>query len=105
MYLFEIKREVDTNEKDELNRSIYAWHTVHTCWGYLDLLTGSDEQQHQNSLLATSSHVFLTKDTSFLIKSNDMIYNPRTDITYEITFVDNVMELDDHYEIYCKRWV
>lgn len=104
MFSFEIKREVDTGETDELNDPIYDWQTVHTCDGYLDLLTGSDEQQHQNSLLATSSHIFLTEDTSFLIDSTDRIYNPRTAVTYEITFVDDVMELGDHLEVYCKRW-
>lgn len=104
MFPFEIKREVDTDETDELNQPIYDWRTVHTLLGWLDLLTGSDEQQHQNSLLATSSHIFLTEDTSFLIDATDRIYNPRTGITYEITFVDDVMELGDHLEIYCKRW-
>jgi hypothetical protein len=100
MFPFEIKREVDTGETDELNDPIYKWETVHTPLGWLDLLTGSDEQQYQNSLLATSSHIFLTEDTSFTIESTDRIYNPRTGVTYEITFV----ELSDHLEIYCKRW-
>lgn len=104
MFPFEIKREVETDETDELNQPIYDWRTVHTLSGWLDLLTGSDEQQHQNSLLATSSHIFLTEDTSFEILSTDRILNPRSGIEYEITYVDDVMELSDHLEIYCKRW-
>ena len=104
MFPFEIKREIETDEKDELGDPIMEWKTVHTCLGWLDLVTGSDEQQYQNSLLATSSHIFITEDTSFLIESTDRIYNPRTKVEYEITFVDDVMELADHLEIYCKRW-
>lgn len=104
MLIFEIKREVDTGEVDELNDPIFDWRVVHRPLGYLDMMTGSDEQTYQNSLLATSSHVFITEDTSFEILSTDRIYNPRTGIEYEITFVDNVMELSDHLEIYCKRW-
>jgi len=104
MFPFEIKREQETGEKDELDQPIIEWQTVHRPLGWLDMLTGSDEQQYQNSLLATSSHVFITEDTSFMIESTDRIYNPRTKVEYEITFVDDVMELSDHLEIYCKRW-
>ena len=103
MFPFKIKREVETDEKDELNQPVVDWQTVHECNGWLDLFSGSDEQQYQNSLLATSSHIFITEDTSFVIESTDRLYNPRTGIEYEITFVDDVMELGDHYEIYCKR--
>ena len=104
MFPFEILREVETSEKDELNQPIVDWETVHTCDGWLDMMTGSDEQQYQNSLIATSNHVFITEDTSFKVESTDRIYNPRTGLTFEITYVDDVMELADHLEIYCKRW-
>ena len=104
MFPFEILREVETGEKDELNQPIVDWETVHTCNGWLDMMTGSDEQQYQNSLIATSSHVFITEDTSFKVESTDRIYNLRTGLTFEITYVDDVMELADHLEIYCKRW-
>lgn len=104
MFPFEIRREQETGEKDELNQPIVEWQTVHKPLGWLDMITGSDEQTYQNSLLATSSHIFLTEDTSFEILSADRILNPRSGIEYEITYVDDVMELSDHLEIYCKRW-
>ena len=96
MFFFEIKREVATDEKDELNQPIYDWKTVHKCNGWLDLFSGSDEQQYQNSLLATSSHIFITEDTSFVIESTDRLYNPRTGIEYDMSSVADVMELRDH---------
>lgn len=104
MFPFEIRREQETGEKDELNQPVVEWRTVHKLLGWLDMITGSDEQTYQNSLLATSSHIFLTEDTSFEILSTDRILNPRSGIEYEITYVDDVMELSDHLEIYCKRW-
>lgn len=104
MFPFEIRREQEIGDKDELNQPIIEWQTVHRILGWLDMLTGSDEQNYQNSLLATSSHVLITEDTSFEILSTDRIFNPRSGIEYEITYVDDVMELSDHLEIYCKRW-
>ena len=103
MFPFEIRREQETGDKDELNRPIIEWQTVHRIFGWLDMLTGSDEQNYQNSLLATSSHVLITEDTSFEILSTDRILNPRSGIEYEITYVDYVMELYYQLYIYFKR--
>lgn len=105
MFPFEILREVETGELNELEEPIIDYKVVHELDGWLDLINGSDEQQFQNSLLETSSHVFLSEDMSFKIESTDRIKNTRTGIVFEITYVDDVMELTDHYEIYCKRWV
>lgn len=101
---FEIIRAMKTDEVDELGDPIYRERTAYELSGWLDLITGSDEQAYQNSLIPTSSHVFLTEDLSFEIESTDKIKDVQTGINYEITFVDNVMGLNDHYEIYCKRW-
>lgn len=104
LFPFEILREKDTGKKDELDHPIVAYECVHNIQGWLDMVTGSDEQTYQNSLLATSSHIFLSEDMSFPIEATDRIKDVLTGIEYEITFVDNVIGLSDHYEIYCKRW-
>lgn len=104
MFPFEILREKETGEFDELKQPIMEYKSVHSIEGWLDLITGSDEQAYQNSLLDSSSHVFISEDMSFLIESTDRIRDTRTGLEYEITFVDDVMGLSDHYEIYCKRW-
>lgn len=104
MFPFEILREVETDEVDELNQPIVSYQVAYTLNGWLDMLTGSDEQTYQNSLLATSSHVFITEDMSFAIETTDRLKDVRTGIEYEITYVDDVMGLFDHYEIFCKRW-
>lgn len=104
MFPFDILREIDTGELTELNEPVIEEQVVYTISGWMDLITGSNEQQYQNSLLATSTNIFLSEDMSFKIESSDKIRNPRTGEVFEITFVDDVMELADHYEIYCKRW-
>lgn len=98
---FEIKREIDAGE-NSMGEQILEWLTVHSVEGYLDLLTG-DEANSSNSFIEESSHVFMILEVSVDINNGDRIYNPRTELTYEVTFVDNPMELNSHYEIYCKK--
>lgn len=98
---FEIKREVEAGE-NSMGEPILEWLTVHSVEGYLDLLTG-DEANSSNSFIEESSHVFMILEVSVDINNGDRIYNPRTELTYEVTFVDNPMELNSHYEIYCKK--
>lgn len=85
-----------------MGEPILDWQTVHNVEGYLDLLTG-DEVNSSNSFIEESSHVFMLLEVVVDITNGDRIYNPRTELTYEVTFVDNPMELDSHYEIYCKK--
>lgn len=104
MFPFEILREKETGEVDELNQPVVDYQPVYRLDGYLDLITGSDEQAYQNSLLESSSHLFISEDMSFSIESTDRLKDLKTGLIYEITFVDDPMGLGDHYEIYCKRW-
>lgn len=102
---FEILRETDTGEVDERNHPILVFKSVQTVNGYLDMITGSDEQTYQNSLLDSSQQVFITDGMpAEEILTTDSIKNPRTGQEFEITFVDDIMEQGDHLEIYCKRW-
>lgn len=102
---FEILREMNTGEVDERNHPILAFKSVQTVNGYLDMITGSDEQTYQNSLLASSQQVLITEGfPTNEILTTDRIKNPRNGQEFEITFVDDVMEQGDHLEVYCKRW-
>lgn len=100
-FSFDIKREVTTGT-NSIGEPIVNWETVHEVEGYLDLLTG-DEANSSNSFIEESSHVFMLFDVTVDITNADRIYNPRSGLTYEITFVDNPMELNSQYEIYCKK--
>lgn len=98
---FEIQRELEI-EKNTMDEPIIEWAKAFSVVGYLDLLTG-DVAHSSNSFIEESSHIFIVFDTSEDITNDNRIYNPRTKLSYEITFVDNPMELDSHYEIYCKK--
>lgn len=104
MLPFEILREKKTGKFDERNNPIVEWLVVHELSGFMDMITGSDEQTYQNSLIATSQQVLISEDVSFPVLTTDRIRNPRTGVEFEITFVDDPMELEHHLEIYCKRW-
>lgn len=104
MLPFEILREKETGKLDERNNPIVEWLVVHELSGLMDMITGSDEQTYQNSLIATSQQVLISEDVSFPVLTTDRIRNPRTGVEFEITFVDDPMELEHHLEIYCKRW-
>lgn len=98
---FEIKREKEVG-KNTLDEPIIDRVTEHHVEGYLDLLTG-DEANSSNSFIEESSHIFMLLEVTVDITNDDRLYNPRTGDEYEITFVDNPMELGSHYEIYCKK--
>lgn len=100
---FKIKRKEKVGE-NEMDEPIFEYKTFKKITGWLDMLSGSDEQEHQNSLLATSTHVFLTEDLEDEILTTDRLYDVATEQEYEITYVDNVMGLNHHLEIYCKRY-
>lgn len=102
---FEILREIDTGEVDERNRPILTYKPFLVVNGYLDMITGSDEQTYQNSLLDSSQQVLVTEGLPEKeILTTDRIRNPRNEQEFEITYVDDIMEQADHLEIYCKRW-
>lgn len=96
---------MDTGEVDERNHPILVFKSFQTVNGYLDMVTGSDEQTYQNSLIATSQQILITEGLPEKeILTTDRILNPRTKQEFEITYVDDIMEQADRLEIYCKRW-
>lgn len=67
--------------------------------GYLDLLTG-DEKTTNNAFMEESTHIFLT-DYRTDIKNENWIEDS-TGKRYNITLVDDPVQLHDHLEIYLK---
>ncbi|MCH4167685.1 MAG: phage head-tail adapter protein [Streptococcaceae bacterium] len=104
MAAFFVERYVKTGE-NKLKEPIYDWQRdSESIDGWFDMLTG-DEATSTNSYIAESSHIFITEDITLRVSSGCRLYNPKTDLTFEITYVDNPVEIDHHLEIYCKRVV
>jgi len=100
MKVFEIKR-YEKNGTNSLGQDVYDWQTVHTLSGWLDMLTG--EEDVSNAVLESSTHVFITKDLSFWVTRKDRLYFVDQKKTYEITFVDDPVNMAHHLEVYVKR--
>ena len=87
---------------NRLKEPIYQWQRdSDPVNGWFDMLTG-DEASSTNSFIAESSHIFVTEDVTLDVSSKCRLYNNKSGLTFEITYVDNPVELDHHLEIYCK---
>ncbi len=87
---------------DEIGGFIESQVKESTVKGYIDMLSGSDQTPVLNNAYAEkSSHVLITFDVSTPI-TDDHIVKYKGD-TYEVTYVDNPVELDHHREIYLNH--
>lgn len=94
---FVVKR-FDNKTENEIGQPINSWTDHKTIYGYMDMMSGNEQEQ---AYLEESTHILITWDIVD-VTSKDRIYNERKGETYEITYVDNPMELDSQLEIYCK---
>ena len=101
MFEFNVLRQ-GTTEKNAMGQVTSDYAPYGLVEGYMDMLSGN-EAISSNSLIEESSHVLITWDIDSDITNMDRIENPRTKEVYEITFVDNVMELGQLLEVYCKK--
>src|SRR5574344_1321568 len=98
MITAEVHRKTEDG-RNSLGELIYSFKKVAEVDGFLDLISG-DRSNLQNAEIEQSSHLFITFDFSQELTINDqLVYNRKF---YEITFVDNPMELNDHLEVYLK---
>jgi head-tail adaptor len=85
---------------DDLGEATYTWSTIYRLTGWLDMLTG-DSGMTYKAKLEESSHVFMCdyEDVDINPEETRCVINSKI---YEIQYVDNPMELNDHLEIYLK---
>ncbi|MGQ7452357.1 phage head-tail adapter protein [Streptococcus suis] len=85
--------------ENELGQEIFDHKRVAVFVGYMDMLDGS-ESTDKLAYLADSTHVILTKDTTVNAEIDDKIeVNGKT---YEVTYVDDPVNIGHHLEIYVK---
>jgi len=68
--------------------------------GYLDLASGTDKNAIQNAMTEQSSHILTTDGMPALKIDANMRIEDKNKRIYTINYVDNVMDQDDHLEIY-----
>ncbi|MGU7966381.1 phage head-tail adapter protein [Streptococcus suis] len=85
--------------ENELGQELFEHKRVAVFAGYMDMLDGS-ESTDKLAYLADSTHVILTKDTTVNAEIDDKIeVNGKT---YEVTYVDDPVNIGHHLEIYVK---
>jgi SPP1 family predicted phage head-tail adaptor len=87
--------------KNEIGESIPKWETVHTLKGFIDLSSGDARRTTYHAKIQESTHMFICDyveiDSSITAENSRMIINGRI---YDVTYIDNPMELNKHLEIY-----
>lgn len=85
--------------ENELGQEIFEHKRVAVFAGYMDMLDGG-ESTDKLAYLADSTHVILTKDMTVNAEIDDKIeVNGKT---YEVTYVDDPVNIGHHLEIYVK---
>lgn len=98
MITAEVHRKVVT-DRNSLGELVYSFEKAAEIDGFLDLISG-DRSNLQNAEIEQSSHLFITFDFSQELTIDERLFYKGK--YYEITFVDNPMELNDHLEVYLK---
>ena len=94
-YLF----KTTANGENELGQEIFEYKKVAEFIGYMDMLDGN-ESTDKLAYLADSTHIILTKDKTVNAEIEDKIeVNGKS---YEVTYVDNPVNIGHHLEIYVK---
>ncbi|HEL2058771.1 TPA: phage head closure protein [Streptococcus suis] len=86
------------SRKNALGQKVYDFVESEKLEGFLDMLTGNEADRA--TALTSSTHIFLTKQVDVQITTKDRIRSKGID--YEVSFVDNPVNLDHHLEIYLK---
>lgn len=92
-----------TTQVNAIGEQVKTWADAVTLKGYLDLSGGSAQYQTFNAKIMESTHFFICDykplpDTVTAENSRMIIHNK----IYQITLIDNPMELNKHLEIYLK---
>lgn len=88
---------------NSIGEQVPTWTDVGTLTGWLDLMTGSTGYAAYNAKIQESTHVFLCDyedlpqgveaETAHMVIAGKV---------YDVTYIDNPMELGEHLEIYLK---
>lgn len=96
---FKLERKTET--RGAMRGRIVEWEKVKSLEGILDLISG-DSKEEANRMGIDSTHIFITDTMAIKFedaKDHRLVYNGKA---YLIDYVDNVMEMDHHLEIYLK---
>ena len=89
--------------KNEIGEHVPTWETVNTLWGFLDFSSGEARYSAYNAKIQESTHIFICDyaplDERAFSENSRMVIGGRR---YDVTLIDDPMELHEHFEIYLK---
>ena len=94
--------QVPTVSKNAIGEAVSAWEDVQTIKGWLDLSSGNSGYSSYYAKIQESTHIFIADYTplpGISAENARMLINGKQ---YDITFIDNPMELNAQLEIYLK---
>ena len=95
------KLQTKTTVKNDIGENIATWIDYKTLTGFIDFMNDTGGRTNFNSKIIESTHVFVCDFADIDKKENELkfICNNKE---YDITFIDNPMELNRHLEIFLK---
>lgn len=94
-------QEIKRQKPDGIGGMIDDWGKFKCVSGYLDLLTGTDENSLQNASVEDSTHILVLPEyTSGIIDKMRVV--DLKNRWYEITYSDDPVGINHHSEIYLK---
>lgn len=95
--------KINEPTKNEIGEHVANWVTVQSIKGWLDYLTGETNRTNFSAKIEESTHVFVADyvelDSRIEAEKVIMVINNKK---YDVTLIDNPMELNAQLEIYLK---
>lgn len=97
MQSFEIQHKTQTD--DGIGGFTEEWKKKFSVEGYIDLLTGTDQNNVQNAFVEDSTHVLIIPEYTPGITDNMRVVD-KDNRFYAITYSDNPVGVNHHNEVY-----
>lgn len=95
--------QVETITRNEIGEAVSKWQTVQTIVGWLDLMSGNAKIEAYSAKIQESTHIFIADyvdlNAQITAENSRMIVNNKV---YQITLLDNPMEMNRQWEIFLK---
>ena len=95
--------KINVPTKNEIGENVANWITIQSINGWLDYLTGETNRTNYSTKIEESTHVFVADyvklDSRIVAEKVIMVINNKK---YDVTLIDNPMELNAQLEIYLK---
>lgn len=85
-----------------IGEDVTSWRELQTIRGFLDLANNGKDFATYNRAMQDSTHIFICDYVSISRKATELKATINGE-DYDVTYIDNPMNLNYHLEIYLKR--